>query len=254
MDQSPQPLPNQQPQNEEAPQASATLGPTDQSAVNPITQPPATPQPAPAEILRSATIHDGARAIWHSIRSFISFVIFVGTVAAAALLINQFIFQAYYVDGTSMVPTLQNNDRLIVDKTTKTIDAIEHKAYLPNRGDVVTFISTLKDQNGQNEQLIKRVIGLPGDTINIQNGIVTVTNKQYPSGFDVDKKLGLSLAPTDMDAPFSATVPADTVYVLGDNRAPNGSYDSRFFGPVPLDAIQGRLVLRVFPFSSWTIF
>lgn len=190
----------------------------------------------------------------HSIRSFISFIIFVGTVAIAALLINQFIFQAYYVDGTSMVPTLQNNDRLIVDKTTKTIDAIEHKPYLPNRGDVVTFVSTLKDSNGQNEQLIKRVIGLPGDTITIQNGVVTITNKQYPGGFDVDKKLGLSLAPTDMDVPFSATVPANMIYVLGDNRTPNGSYDSRFFGPVPLEAIQGRLVLRVFPFSAWTMF
>jgi signal peptidase I len=204
--------------------------------------------------MKTATLHDRKRTLINSIRGFISFVVFVAAVAIAALVINQYIFQAYYVDGTSMTPTLQNNDRLIVDKLTKTFDNLTGKEYLPARGDIVTFDSSLVDQSGQGEQLIKRVIGLPGDTVSIANGIVTITNKQHPEGFDADKTLGLHLVPTSMEEPFSATVPANSIFVMGDNRAPSGSFDSRFFGPVPVGKIEGKLVMRIFPFNAWKTF
>lgn len=238
------------------------MNPTDNTQTpNPTTpEPQPTPQPSsPAtpqtsRVLAKARWHDYRRHMVHSFRGFLSFVTFVGTVAVASLLINQFIFQTYYVDGTSMHPTLQNNDRLIVNKIPKTIAALQGKTYTPNRGDVITFISDIPDANNQPEQLIKRVIGLPGDSIAISNGIVTVTNTQHPHGFDVDKALGLHLASTYEQEPFQTTVPKGKVFVMGDNRTPNGSYDSRLFGPVALDKVQGVLSLRVYPFNTWKTF
>jgi len=210
---------------------------------------PASNEPSP-ELMRTAAKNDRKRSIVNSIRGFVSFAIFVATVVIAALLINQFIFQSYYVDGTSMTPTLQNNDRLIIDKTGKTIAGIEGKAYVPNRGDIVILDSSIMDQYGHDEQLIKRVIGLPGETIDIQDGIVTIKNAAHPDGFNANQELGLHLASTYSDGPLEVKIPAGCVFVMGDNRVQNGSFDSRSFGAVPTTKIQGRLALRIFPFNQ----
>jgi signal peptidase I len=202
-----------------------------------------------SEIMRTATINDRKRSIINGLRGLISFMVFVATVVVAAMLINQFIFQSYYVDGTSMTPTLQNNDRLIIDKTGKTIAGIQGKQYVPPRGSIVILDSSIVDQSGHDEQLVKRVIGLPGETLIIQDGIVTIKNTQNPAGFDVDQSLGLKLAPTYSQTTLEITIPQNSVFVMGDNRVLNGSFDSRAFGPVSLDKIQGRLALRVFPFD-----
>lgn len=215
--------------------------------------PPGAPVPAnelSPELMQTAAKNDRKRTIVNSIRGFVSFAIFVATVVIAALLINQFIFQSYYVDGTSMTPTLQNNDRLIIDKTGKTIAGIEGKAYVPNRGDVVILGSSIMDQYGHDEQLIKRVIGLPGETIDIQDGIVTIKNAAHPNGFNADQELGLHLAATYSDGSLEVKIPDNSVFVMGDNRIQNGSFDSRAFGSVPTTKVQGRLALRIFPFNQ----
>ncbi len=188
-------------------------------------------------------------------KAFLSVVIFIVGVVIAAALINQFIFQSYYVDGTSMTPTLRNNDRLIIDKIERTGAMITGHQYVPERGQIVVLDSSLVDQYGRNEQLIKRVIGLPGERIIIgNNGMPKIFNKEHPEGFDVDKSLGLNLASTFVDTRLDVTIPAGSIFVMGDNRAPGGSFDSRSFGPVQTKDIQGRLLARIFPFNATGFF
>lgn len=189
------------------------------------------------------------------VRGFLSFVAFVAGIFVAAVLINQFIFQSYYVEGTSMVPTLKNDDRLIIDKVERTLANAQGKKYLPERGQIVVLSSSIIGRNGQQEQLIKRVVGLPGDTIHIERGVVTIKNAENPDGFKVDESLGLTLAPTfTQEEIFETTVPEDQVFVMGDNRVENGSFDSRSFGAIPLENIEGRLWARLLPLDQAQIF
>lgn len=190
----------------------------------------------------------------HRLKSFASFIVFVVGVVIAAFLINTFIFQSYYVDGTSMTPTLQNNDRLIIDKVERTIAGLQGKPYVPQRGQIVVLDSSIVGINGRDEQLIKRVIGLPGDTVIIKDGSVTIKNASNPDGFDVNAKLGLKLQPTYIDTPMETTIPDGQVFVMGDNRVENGSYDSRAFGPIEVNKIVGRLWARILPVDKAQIF
>jgi len=188
-------------------------------------------------------------------KAFLSVVAFVGGVIVAAILINHFVFQSYYVDGTSMTPTLRNNDRLIIDKVERTVALAGGKHYIPKRGQIVVLDSSLVDRTGHNEQLIKRVIGLPGETIDIKtDGTVTIHSKERPEGFDPDQELDLHLATTYVESALSVTIPDNEVFVMGDNREPGGSFDSRSFGPVESDKIQGRLIARIFPLNETKIF
>lgn len=189
---------------------------------------------------------DGSR-----IKSILSFIVFVTAIFAAAFLINQYIFQSYYVEGTSMTPTLQNDDRLIISKVERTMAGIQGKPYIPERGQIVVLDSSIVGLNGQHEQLIKRVVGLPGDRIHIEAGTVIITNTEHPDGYDVTKALGLTnLQPAYTDEPIDLTVPEGRVYVMGDNREQGGSYDSRSFGPIEGNQIQGRLWGRVLPLDK----
>jgi signal peptidase I len=190
----------------------------------------------------------------HRLKSFASFLIFVVGVVIAAFLINTYIFQSYYVDGTSMTPTLQNDDRLIIDKVERSIAGVQGKPYIPQRGQIVVLDSSIVGINGRDEQLIKRVIGLPGDTVIIKDGAVTIKNAQTPDGFDVNDKLGLKLQPTFIDSPLEITIPDGQVFVMGDNRVENGSYDSRAFGPVDAKKIVGRLWARILPLDKAQVF
>jgi signal peptidase I len=184
------------------------------------------------------------------LKAFLSVLTFVVGIIIAATLINQFIFQSYYVDGTSMTPTLQNNDRLIIDKVERTVALAQGKHYVPKRGQIVVLDSSLVDQTGHKEQLIKRVIGLPGEAVTISDGTVTIKNKDHPEGFNVNQTLGLNLESTYVDSPISITIPDNQVFVMGDNRAPGGSFDSRSFGPIDTNKIQGRLLVRIFPLNQ----
>jgi signal peptidase I len=186
--------------------------------------------------------------------SIFSFAMFIGGVILAAFLINQFVFQSYFVEGTSMVPTLQDGDRLIIEKVGKTVSQVQGKPYIPNRGDIVVLDSTLIRADGAQEQLIKRVIGLPGETIHIENGVVTVANTDEPGGFNVNQRLGLELEPTYSSDPQDFSVPAGHVFVMGDNRTQNGSHDSRAFGAVDPKDLEGHLWARILPVDQAKVF
>lgn len=182
----------------------------------------------------------------------VGFIILIWTGAAV---LNAFVFQSYYVDGLSMSPSLSDDDRLIVSKVEKTSAAIKRNAYVPERGQIVILDSGVSDYTAmRKEDIVKRVIGLPGDTVEIKNGRVFIYNQRHPDGFDVDAALGLSLAPTYSYDVTKVYIPEGRIFVLGDNRAEGGSFDSRSFGLVETRHIQGRLLFRVLPLNHIQVF
>lgn len=167
-----------------------------------------------------------------------------------ALFLTAFVFQSYQVDGPSMETTLFHNDRLFVWKVSKAWSRITGHAYIPKRGDVIIFTERANVGFSQSDgkQLIKRVIGLPGERVVVKNNIATVYNKEHPQGFQPDKTLPYGDVITETAGNKEWVIPKDEVFVMGDNR-PN-SLDSRSFGPVAAKDIVGKLVMRVWPLNE----
>ena len=163
----------------------------------------------------------------------------------AALIFTAFVFQFYRVDGPSMEQTLQNNDRLIVYKLPKTIANATNRDYLPGRNDIIVFNKL--EEDGSKRQLIKRVIGLPGDRIVVSDNKVTLFNSEHPDGYDPDTGKEHQPYTVPTSGSDDRVVPEDQVYVMGDNRV--NSLDSRSFGPIRAEDIIGKLAMRVFPFK-----
>lgn len=193
----------------------------------------------------------GQRPAWRELLSTIGILI---TALIVALLMISFVFRSYQVDGPSMQNTLQNTDKLIIWKVPRTWASITSHAYIPDRGDIIVFNESGLSQFGQTDskQLIKRVIGLPGDRVVVDNGVYTIYNQQHPQGFNPDKTL-----PYGKDIPYTSgtinvTLGADQLFVSGDNRP--DSLDSRAFGPINANQIVGKLVMRVFPISKAEVF
>lgn len=186
--------------------------------------------------------------------SLLSIALVILLAFAIAFLVTRFVFQSYQVDGESMEPTLENNDRLIVWKGTETWDHLTGQKYVPKRGDIIIFNEPGLTTDGTGtagvKQLVKRVIGLPGDRVVVQNGSITIYNKQHPNGFDPDTTLpyGKQHQIPVTTGNIDITLGPDQIFVCGDNRT--NSLDSRIFGPVSLNNVIGQLVLRIYPFNT----
>lgn len=154
-----------------------------------------------------------------------------------------------------METTLENHDRLLVLKLPRTFAKISHRDYIPNRGDIIIFSTTaVQDGTGDGgaKQLIKRVIGLPGDRVVVQDGHITLYNKQHPDGFDPDKTGSWGNVITTTTGNVDVTVNKDEVFVCGDNRT--NSLDSRIIGTIPAKDIVGKLVFRIYPLHDAQVF
>ncbi len=180
------------------------------------------------------------------LRSILSTVAIIIVAPLIALSLTAYVFQSYEVDGPSMETTLQNQDRLIVYKAPRTISRLTHHPYIPHRGDIIIFNTT--EVGNEEKQLIKRVIGLPGEKVVVKEGTVTVYNKEHPNGFEPDNIMPYGKVIVTTPGEYTATIPDNQVFVLGDNR--NNSLDSRVIGPIPAQDIVGKLVLRLFPFGK----
>jgi signal peptidase I len=167
-----------------------------------------------------------------------------------ALFIIVFVFRSYQVDGPSMQNTLQNNDKLIIWKVPRSWARLTRHAYIPARGDIIVFSESGLSQFNQDntKQLIKRVIGLPGDRLVLHDGKYTVYNTAHPNGFNPDTTLpyGKNIPVTSGDV--DVTLGKNQLFVSGDNRP--DSLDSRAFGPINANQVVGKLVLRVFPIGE----
>lgn len=187
-------------------------------------------------------------------REFFSTIGILLTALLVALLMIAFVFRSYQVDGPSMENTLQNADKLIIWKVPRTWAEITGHAYIPHRGDIIVFTESGLSQFGQTntKQLIKRVIGLPGDRVVVSNGVYTIYNKAHPNGFDPDKTLPYGKNIPETSGTINVTLGPNQLFVSGDNRP--DSLDSRAFGPINANQVVGKLVLRVFPLNAAQIF
>lgn len=152
---------------------------------------------------------------------------------------RMFIAEPYIVSGASMDPTFATGHYLIVDK-------LSYKFHEPQRNSVIIFkfpeSAGVPSEDGKD--LIKRVIGLPGDTVTEVGDTVTITNAENPKGFVLDQSYVVHPLPSA----FSITLKDGQYFVMGDNRAE--SYDSRSWGVLPASDIIGRPVLRLWPLTE----
>lgn len=221
-------------------------------ASNPASQDPIAPQPD--DSLDSSNQADKPTGR-QRIRSTITTISLLLLAPLIALLLTAFVFQSYQVDGVSMQNTLQNNDRLIIWKLPRTWARITGHQYVPKRGDIVIVNETDLSACAQpgSKQIIKRVIGLPGERVVYGNGVYTVYNKSNPKGFNPDTTLAYGKAHTallsDPQSPsVEINLKSDELFVSGDHRG--NSCDSRVLGPVTTSQIVGKLVLRILPLSQ----
>ncbi len=192
------------------------------------------------------TNHDRTGTVFKDILGIVGFVILV---IIGTLFINTFIFRSFNVNGPSMQTTLYTGDRLIVNKTPLTWDDLIHKTYIPPRGQVIVFKNPQYNNDGIDEFIVKRVIGLPGERVVVKNGKVTVYNKQHPKGFNPDATLKGPGHPTS--GQVDQVVPKGRIFVMGDHRTGDYSLDSRNgLGTIPLKDIIGPVALRIYPFDK----
>ena len=176
-----------------------------------------------------------------------------------ALLIKTFLIQAFYIPSESMVPTLEVGDRVLVNK-------LVYRFREPRRGEVIVFVAerdTAADERGffrkvidtlteglgvtapADKDFIKRIIGLPGETVEMKDGVVTVTKVDgtkitLPEPYLADEKDTTPFGPQK--------VPAESYFVMGDNR-PNSADSRTRLGPIKRDDIIGKAFIKVWPLS-----
>ena len=176
-------------------------------------------------------------------RSAVEWIVLIGGALLIALVVKTFLFQAFYIPSDSMVPTLKTNDRVIVNK-------LSYKLHAVHRGDIVVF-KTPKGPDGKPidptiKDLVKRVIGLPGDVVSAENGKILVNGKvltesYLPAGTVTDcTGFATQCFPT-------GPIPTDRYWVMGDNRTQ--SRDSRYFGAITKSEIVGRVFVRIWPLT-----
>ena len=164
------------------------------------------------------TIH--LPSLWAWVRDLVVSLVIAGVVIV-------FLYQPVKVEGTSMMPRLVDQERIFINKYLYQIEAIE-------RGDVIVF----RYPYDETKSYIKRVIGLPGDTVAVMDGEVFINGERLDEPYLIDEY-------RDRQSHEAIVVPPDEYYVLGDRR--NSSNDSRVWGPVPRNFIYGKAVFVYWP-------
>jgi signal peptidase I len=186
----------------------------------------------------------GRKPMW---RIALEWIALIAVALAIAFIIKSFLFQAFYIPSESMKPTLNVGDRVLVNK-------LSYDFHDLNRGDIVVFEAPPGARSGGIEDLVKRVIGLPGETVGADpDGAVVVNGRRLdepylPKGTatrftDVPPGCG---APADGQP--GCVVPKGKAFMMGDNR--EASKDSRVFGPIDQETIVGRVFVRMWPLDN----
>jgi signal peptidase I len=196
----------------------------------------------------SAPMKEASNRGWKNIASTAAILLIAPILA---IFITIFVFQSYEVYGMSMETTLQDGDRLIVQKLSKNWSAIRGKEYTPQRYEIVVFDkpSFLSNSSGDVDHLIKRVIGLPGERVVLRDGKYTIYNLENPAGFDPDKDQEYSKDILNTPGEVDITVGEREIFVSGDNRS--NSLDSRNFGAVNTNSVTGIAVIRFIPVNAF---
>ena len=192
-------------------------------------------------------------------RLLIEWALLIGAALVIALIIKSFLFQAFYIPSESMVPTLNVKDRVLVNK-------LSYDFHDVNRGDIIVFKAPECVRTPDIEDFVKRVIGLPGETITVDadgtvlvngrrlkepylpEGTVTSMTAVPPSDVSCEGSPGSVSCEAPANGEPGCVVPPGTVLVLGDNRG--SSKDGRVFGAIEQDIIVGRVFVRIWPIGD----
>ena len=177
-------------------------------------------------------------------------IIVVVVAVGVALLLRQFVVQTFFIPSGSMEPTLQVGDRILVNKLSYHLHGV-------GRGDIVVFSRPPAENCGGPEvnDLVKRVIGLPGETLSLSGGHVYVDGRRLDESWLPASEQGITRpgpGGTHYSLQHAYRVPANDFFVMGDNRT--DSCDSRYWGPISKSLIVGKVEMRVWPLSSISFF
>lgn len=173
-----------------------------------------------------------------SVRNVIEWIAIIAAALIVAVIIKTFLLQAFYIPSESMEPTLKPQDRVLVNK-------LSYKLHAVHRGDIVVFKRPPSEAGDPTiKDLIKRVIGLPGETIEERGGQVYINGQELKEPYLPAGTVTNTLPPTK--------VGPGQYFVMGDNRT--NSKDSRFIGTIPRSLIVGRAFIRVWPLSKIRLF
>ena len=180
-------------------------------------------------------------------RLAIEWTVLIVAALVIAFLIKTFLFQAFYIPSESMVPTLKVGDRVLVNK-------LSYDLHDVNRGDIIVFKAPPEAEAGNIKDLVKRVVGLPGDVVEArdENGAACDTE-------DLSKRCQVYVNDRRLEEPYlpdgtttvnlpRTKVPAGHFFMMGDNRS--ASRDSRYFGSIEKSAVIGRVFVRIWPPKS----
>ncbi len=185
------------------------------------TEAPRDPDPDPEEEEKASAV-----------RNLVEWVAILGAALLVAFVVKTFLVQAFYIPSPSMVPTLEVDDRVLVNK-------LSYKLHEVNRGDVVVF-EKLPEEHGAIKDLIKRVVAVEGDTVESRGDTLYVNDQAVSEPFRNSAEIGPAVT--------KRTIPQNQVFVMGDNR--RNSSDSRVFGPIDEDRIVGRAFVKIWPLGS----
>ncbi|MBR2803402.1 signal peptidase I [Candidatus Saccharibacteria bacterium] len=207
------------------------------------------------------------------LKDILSLISFILIIILFTVFLNTYIYRSYNVVGSSMENTLQNDDRVIVNRAAVSWSHFLGQEYVPERGQIIVFVNAdeakIKEyqeagannpmtcsvpNNVTDQYIIKRVIAFPGERVVVKDGTLTVYNDEHPDGFVYDTEWRKS----DTDGPkehtsgeIDITVPNGELFVSGDNREGSNSWDSRNgLGTIPYCRIIGPVILRLFPFNT----
>ena len=202
---------------------------------NPVTPSPKASEP---EASRGGFLSEAFEFVWETLKVVLIALVII-------LPVRYYLIQPFFVKGSSMFPNFHDKEYILVDKWTYKLGRAE-------RGDVIVF----KSPTNPKEYFIKRIIGLPGETVLVKDNTVTIYNTRYPDGFVLSE--APYLAQTDDYATLCSgttsfcgekvTLGEQQYFVLGDNR--KHSSDGRVFGPISFDSIAGMAWLRLWPLNN----
>lgn len=182
-----------------------------------------------------------------AVKAIRDWVLVIAIALIIAILVRMFVLQQFYISGPSMESTLFQDNRVLVSK-------LSYRLHDIGRGDIVVFDRvTDNGQQVQHDDLIKRVIGLSGDVVEIKDCVVYVNNRMliepYLNSYDLAQK---TLEDRCRIPTLAAQrIPASEIFVMGDNRPQ--SYDSRMFGPISEDLVVGRAFIVLWPLSAFQL-
>jgi signal peptidase I len=206
------------------------------SAVRPEGAPPEPPEDEPPDEATAGEQKKRKRKKESGLRNAVEWVVIIGGAFLVAFVVKTFLIQAFFIPSGSMLPTLHEDDRVLVNK-------LSYDLHDVHRGDLVVFERPENEAAGQIKDLIKRVVGLPGERIESRDGAVYIDGDLLEEPYLADGAETTGLEPQ--------TVPEGHVFVMGDNRG--DSMDSRVFHAIDEDLIVGRAFVRVWPLPDLSL-